>query len=69
MPRRTKCYFCENKLEHVDYKDAENLRTFLSGHLKIQPRRYSGLCAKHQRRVARALKRARQMALLPYLFR
>jgi len=63
------CYFCENKINHVDYKDAEVLKHFLSSHAKIKPRKRSSLCAKHQRRAARALKRARQMALLPYVLR
>ncbi len=63
------CYFCENKIKHVDYKMVGILRQFLSGHVKIEPRRRSGLCSKHQRHTARALKRARQMALLPYIIK
>ncbi|MFC1651539.1 30S ribosomal protein S18 [Patescibacteria group bacterium] len=66
---KRKCYFCENKIDHVDYKEAEVLSQFLSAHSKIRPKRQSGLCSKHQRRTSRALKRARQMALLPYVNR
>ena len=66
---KRRCYYCKNQIDHVDYKDAQTLKQFLSGHMKIQPRRRTGLCTKHQRWVARALKRARQMALLPYINR
>ncbi len=66
---KRRCYYCKNKIEHVDYKDVQTLKQFLSGHAKIQPRHRTGLCSKHQRWVSRALKRARQMALLPYVTR
>ncbi len=66
---KRRCYYCKNRIEHVDYKDAQALKQFLSGHSKIQPRRRTGLCMKHQRWASRALKRARQMALLPYVTR
>lgn len=61
------CYFCVNGIKDVDYKDAQILRRFISSYAKIAPQRRSGLCAKHQRKVAQAVKRARYMALLPYI--
>lgn len=61
------CYYCQNKRTAIDYKDIGNLRRFVSSYMKIAPRRRSGLCAKHQRRVAVAIKRARQSALMSYL--
>lgn len=63
------CYFCTNNKKRVDYKDTETLRKFMSTQAKIYPRRKSGLCAYHQRRVAREIKIARFMALLPYTTR
>ncbi|WP_017872513.1 MULTISPECIES: 30S ribosomal protein S18 [Candidatus Caldatribacterium] len=60
------CIFCLGKA-HIDYKDVETLQRFLSERGKIIPRRISGNCAKHQRRLAQAIKRAREMALLPYI--
>jgi small subunit ribosomal protein S18 len=65
--RRPKvCFFCVDKIEHVDYKDVEKLRKYISDRGKIMPRRVSGNCAKHQRQLTIAVKRARYMALLPY---
>ena len=64
---KKKCYFCENKIKHVDYKDVEVLKNFLSNHAKIEPRKRSGLCAKHQRKLATAVKRARHIAILPFV--
>ena len=64
---RKVCSFCAGKIETVDYKDAEKLRTFISDRKKIVPRRRTGTCAKHQRVLARAIKRARHLALLPYV--
>lgn len=61
------CFYCLNNKLAVDYKDVGNLRRFVSSYMKIAPRRRSGLCARHQRQVARAIKRARQAALMPYL--
>jgi len=58
------CFYCTNNRTLVDYKDVGNLRRFVSSYLKIAPRRRSGLCAKHQRQVANAIKRARQAALI-----
>jgi small subunit ribosomal protein S18 len=65
-PRRKVCIFCVDKVEEIDYKDAAKLRRFLSDRGKIEPRRKTGTCAKHQRRLTIALKRARHLALLPY---
>jgi small subunit ribosomal protein S18 len=64
--RRKVCAFCVEKARDIDYKDAGRLRRFLSDRGKIEPRRKTGTCAKHQRRLSVALKRARYMALLPY---
>lgn len=68
-PKERNCYFCANKYEEIDYKDGQLLRRFISSHGKIAPRRRSGACAKHQRKLAMAIKRARVMALLPYINR
>ncbi len=62
-----KCFYCTNPNLVVDYKDAGNLRRFVSSYMKIAPRRRSGLCAGHQRQVANAIKRSREAALMPYL--
>jgi len=58
------CFLCSQNLQDIDYKDTPLLRRFISGQGKIIDPRHTGTCAKHQRRVARAIKRARQMALL-----
>ena len=60
------CHYCVEKNEHVDYKDIEKLRKYISERGKIIPRRISGSCAKHQRQLTEAIKRARFMALLPF---
>ena len=65
--RRKVCTFCVDKVEHIDYKDAAKLRRFLSERSKILPRRTTGTCAMHQRQLTEAIKRARQIALLPYV--
>jgi small subunit ribosomal protein S18 len=65
-PRRKVCNFCVDKITDVDYKDVGRLRRFLSERGKIEPRRKTGTCAKHQRSLTTALKRARHLALLPY---
>jgi ribosomal protein S18 len=65
-PRRKVCQFCADKTEIIDYKDVAKLRKFISERGKIQPRRMTGTCAKHQRELATAIKRARTIALLPY---
>lgn len=66
-PRRKVCNFCVDKMDSIDYKDIPRLRKYLSERGKITPRRASGVCAKHQRQLAVAIKRARTMALLPYV--
>ena len=65
-PRRKVCSFCVDKVEHIDYKDVARLRRFVTERGKILPRRISGNCAKHQRQVTLAIKRARNIALLPF---
>ena len=67
VPRRRVCGFCVDKVEHIDYKDVARLRKYLSERAKIEPRRKTGTCARHQRALSVALKRARHMALLPYI--
>lgn len=64
--RKKVCYFCENKIEHIDYKDTKTLKKYVSERYKILPRRVTGTCAKHQRGVTQAVNRARNAALLPY---
>jgi small subunit ribosomal protein S18 len=64
--RRKVCRFCADKTQKVDYKDQPSLKYFLTERGKIIPRRISGNCAKHQREVATAIKRARMLAILPY---
>ncbi len=61
------CYYCLNDIKDVDYKDVQTLRRFTSSYMKIAPRRRSGLCAKHQRRAAKAIKQARIAGLLAYV--
>ena len=65
--RRKVCQFCVDKLQHIDYKDTGKMRRFMSERSKILPRRTTGTCAKHQRQLTEAIKRARQIALLPYV--
>ena len=65
-PRRKVCSFCVDKIEHIDYKDVARLRRFTTERGKILPRRISGNCAKHQRQVTLAIKRARNIALMPF---
>lgn len=60
------CYFCKQNIKEIDFKDTELLKHFISGLGKIRPRKKTGLCAKHQRKVARAIKRARCLGLLSY---
>jgi small subunit ribosomal protein S18 len=64
--RRKPCYFCKDKVEEIDYKNYNQLRRYMSEKGKIRSRRISGACRRHQRQVAVAIKRAREMALLPY---
>jgi ribosomal protein S18 len=70
MKKRMKkkvCYFTKNNITYIDYKDVELLKKFVSPSGRISPRRLTGTCAKSQRELARAIKNARYMALLPYL--
>ena len=67
VPRRRVCIFCKDKNEVIDYKDSAKLRRLVSDRGKIEPRRKTGTCARHQRLVALAVKRARHLALLPYV--
>ena len=64
--RKKACKFCIEKIQQVDYKDMARLQKFITERGKITPSRISGLCAKHQRLLAKAIKRARHIALLPY---
>ena len=65
--RKKVCVFCAVKVEFIDFKDTAKLRKFISERGKILPRRISGTCAKHQRELNTAIKRSRQVALLPYV--
>jgi small subunit ribosomal protein S18 len=65
--RRKSCPFCRDKIEQVDYKDAVGLRRFISDRGKIRSRRITGACRRHQNQIATAVKRARELALLPYV--
>ena len=64
--RKKVCDFCVDKVESIDYKDTQKLRKFTSDRAKILPRRVTGTCARHQRELTTAIKRARQVALMPY---
>ncbi len=65
-PRRKVCSFCVDKVEEIDYKDANKLKRYITERGKILPRRISGTCAKHQRQLTVAIKCARCVALLPF---
>ena len=65
--RRKPCPYCREKIEQVDYKDIGSLRRFISDRGKIRSRRITGACRRHQSQIARAVKRARELALLPYV--
>ena len=66
-PRRKVCSFCVDRVEHIDYKDLPRLRRYVTERSKIIPRRVTGTCAFHQRELTVAIKRARHMALMPYV--
>ncbi len=66
IPRRKVCVFCQEKVEVIDYKDVNRLKKFVTESGKMLPRRMSGTCAKHQRELSKAIKRARIAALLPF---
>lgn len=65
-PKRRVCSFCVDKVEHIDYKDTNRLKRYITERGKILPRRISGNCAAHQRGLTQAIKRARIVALLPF---
>ena len=65
--KRKSCYFCKDKVDQVDWKNVNQLRRYISEKGKIRSRRITGACRRHQRQVAVAVKRAREMALLPYV--
>jgi len=67
--RKRYCYFCKENIDHIDYKDISLLRKFVSDKGKIRPKRSSGNCVQHQRMIAKAIKRAREIALMPYFTR
>lgn len=69
IKRERQCYFCRANIQEIDYKDTQMLRRYLSSFGKIVPRRRSGVCAWHQRKLANAIKRARISALLPFVVR
>lgn len=69
LQRERYCHFCVNAIQDLDYKDVNTLRRYTSSYAKIVPRRRSGVCSKHQRKLAQAIKRARTMALLPFVNR
>ncbi|MBQ8886306.1 MAG: 30S ribosomal protein S18 [Candidatus Gastranaerophilales bacterium] len=66
--KRKNCSFCADKVEAIDYKDAQKLRKYLTEAGKILPRRITGTCAEHQRMLAKAVKKAREASLLCYVF-
>ena len=65
--RKKVCNFCVEKVEYIDYKDVPRLRRYISDRAKILPRRVTGTCARHQRQLTIAVKRARHLALIPYI--
>ena len=67
IPKRRVCLFCRDKIEDIDYKDPVRLRPYISDRGKIAPRRKTGTCARHQRLLTVSIKRARHLALLPYV--
>ncbi len=66
VPKKKVCFFCAENIDEIDYKQPELLRRFLSEWGRIQPRRKTGTCAKHQRKLSLAIKRARHLGLLPF---
>jgi small subunit ribosomal protein S18 len=65
--RKKVCAFCVDKVDNIDYKDVSKLRKYISDRAKIVPRRVTGTCSIHQRKLTVAIKRARHMALIPYI--
>ena len=66
-PRRRVCSFCVDRIKYIDYKNVDQLRRFISDRAKIEPRRRTGVCAKHQRALRIAIQRARHIALIPFV--
>lgn len=69
IKQEKQCYFCVNNIKEVDYKDTRTLRRFINAYAKILPKKRTGTCSKHQRKLATAIKRARIIALLPFVSR
>ncbi len=67
QPHRKKCQFCKDNTKYIDYKDTQMLRKYVTDRGKIKPRRVTGACCQHQREIATAVKRARIMALMPFV--
>lgn len=67
MQTKKQCYFCAQNIQNIDYKDADALRRFITPQAKIIRRKRTGTCAKHQRALTKAIKRARHLALLPFV--
>lgn len=65
--RKRVCYFCRTKIDHIDYKDTQTLKRYISDKNKIKAKRITGACVQHQKDLANAIKIAREMALLPYV--
>ena len=65
--RKKVCYFCRSKIDHIDYKDTQTLKRYISDKNKIKAKRITGACVQHQKGLANAIKIAREMALLPYV--
>lgn len=66
---RNKCYFCKNNIPYIDYKRADVLKRYLTSWSKIKPASNTGVCSKHQRQLSNAIKKARFLALIPYVTR
>jgi small subunit ribosomal protein S18 len=69
LNEKKSCYFCQNKMDKIDFKDAYLLRRFMNSQGKIYPPKRHGICARHQRALSNAIKKARSMALLPFVAR
>jgi small subunit ribosomal protein S18 len=69
MLMRKNCYFCRKKIDHIDYKNSQSLQRFMTNWSKMKSGKDTGTCAKHQRKLSLAIKRARFLALLPYITR
>ncbi|MFA6171442.1 MAG: 30S ribosomal protein S18 [Patescibacteria group bacterium] len=69
IKKEKRCYFCENNITQIDYKDTQTMKKFMNYYSKILPRRRTGICSAHQRKLSLAVKRARIMALIPFTAR